>query len=144
MEIPLFGSRNYSLTVENDKLVARFGDTSDREEPVVIWYKWDRAKFVLDHKKDQGPFPTSYDCSRATREMDRAICYSPSVAAFDVQLAQAYKAALQRLPSEKKQELQAQQREWLSRREKQFTIYKWWVDCLKDLYTERTAELKQR
>ena len=140
---PVFGNPNYTLTVESGKLVARWGDSSDREEPLTIWYKWDGMKFVLDHKKIQGPFPTSYDCAKATKELDRAICYSPSVAALDVQLGQVYKAALQKLSADKKQELQAQQREWLASREKQCTIYKWWVECLQDSYTKRIAKLKQ-
>ncbi len=141
---PVFGNANYGLSVEDGKLVVRWGDSSDRENPVVIWYKWNGTKFVVDHKKVEGPFATSYDCAKATKEMDRAICYSPSVAALDVQLGQVYHAALQRLPVEKKQELQKEQREWLARREKECSIYKWWVDCLKDLYTERIAELKRR
>jgi uncharacterized protein YecT (DUF1311 family) len=142
--IPVFGNPNYSLTVEDGKLVVRWGDSSDRDEPVVIWYKWDGAKFIVDHMKVQGPFQTSYDCAKATKELDRAICYSPSVAELDVQLTQAYKAALQKLPPEKKQHLQSQQREWLAQREKSCTIYKWWVECLKDSYTKRIAELKQQ
>lgn len=141
---PVFGNPNYTLAVHNGTLVVRWGDSSDREEPVVIWYKWNGAKFIVDHKKVQGPFQTSYDCSKATKEMERAICYSPSVAALDVQLAQVYRAALQRLGSEKKQQLQGQQREWLAQREKQCTIYKWWVECLQDSYTKRIAELKQQ
>jgi len=141
---PVFGNPNYTLTVENGKLVVRWGDSSDREEPLVIWYKWNGTKFIVDHAKIQGPFQTSYDCAKATKELDRAICYSPSVAALDVQLAQAYKAALQKLSPEKKQELQTKQREWLAQREKQCTIYKWWVECLQDSYTKRIAELKQQ
>jgi uncharacterized protein YecT (DUF1311 family) len=66
------------------------------------------------------------------------------VAALDVQLGQAYRTVLKQLPPDKKPELQGQQREWLARREKECTIYKWWVDCLKDLYTKRIAELKKR
>jgi len=143
-KIPVFGNANYGLTVENDRLVARWGDSSDREEPVVVWYKWDGKQFAVDHLKVEGPFPTSYDCAKATKELDRAICYSPSVAALDVQLGQVYRARLLQLPPEKKQELTSQQREWLARREKECTIYKWWVDCLKDLYTKRIAELKQK
>ena len=27
----------------------------------------------MDHMKAQGPFPTSYDCSKAKKEIDRAI-----------------------------------------------------------------------
>jgi uncharacterized protein YecT (DUF1311 family) len=143
-KVPVFGNANYGLAVENGELVARWSDSSDREAPLVVWYKWDAKKFVMDHMKVDGPFPTSYDCAKATKELDRAICYSPSVAALDVQLGQAYRAVLQQLPPDKKQELQGQQREWLTRREKECTVYKWWVDCLKDLYTKRIAELNQR
>ena len=143
-KVPVFGNANYGLAVENGELVARWSDSSDREAPLVVWYKWDAKKFVMDHMKVDGPFPTSYDCAKATKELDRAICYSPSVAALDVQLGQAYRAVLQQLPPDKKQELQGQQREWLTRREKECTVYKWWVDCLKDLYAKRIAELNQR
>jgi len=141
-KIPVFGNGNYGLRVENDELVARWWDTSGREAPLVIWYKWDGKEFVEERRKVEGPFATSYDCAKATKELDRAICYSPSVAALDAQLGQAYRSRLQQLSPEKKQELQTQQREWLVRREKECTIYKWWVDCLKDLYTKRIAELK--
>jgi uncharacterized protein YecT (DUF1311 family) len=143
-KIPVFGNANYGLAVENGELVARWRDSSDRETPVVVWYKWDGKKFVMDHMKVAGPFPTSYDCAKATKELDRAICYSPSVAALDGQLAQVYRVGMQQLPPDKKQNLQGQQPEWLARREKECTIYKWWVDCLKDLYSKRIAELKQR
>jgi uncharacterized protein YecT (DUF1311 family) len=142
LTIPVFGNPNFGLSVENGELVVRWRDTSDREAPLVVWCKWDGKKFVLDHMKVDGPFPTSYDCAKATKELDRAICYSPSLAALDVQLGQVYQAVLKQLPPDRKLELQAQQREWLARRE--CTIYKWWVDCLKDLYTNRIAELKQR
>jgi uncharacterized protein YecT (DUF1311 family) len=139
----IFGNANYALTVESGKLMLRWGDTSHRENPVVAWYKWDGKKFVFDRMKVEGPFPTSYDCAKATLELDLAICYSPSVAALDVQLGQAYRAALQRLPEDKKQELQGQQRRWIARREKECgDIYKFWVECLTDLYTQRIAELQ--
>jgi len=143
-KIPVFGNPNYTLRVENGKLVVRWGDSSDREEPLVVWYKWDGAKFTVDHVKIEGPFPTSYDCSKAVKELDRAICYSPSVAAMDLELGQVYRAALQKRPAEKKKELQNQQREWLAQREKQCSIYKWWVECLTGLYAKRIAELKQQ
>jgi uncharacterized protein YecT (DUF1311 family) len=143
-ETSVFGNPNYGLAVENGELVARWRDSSDREAPLVVWYKWDGKKFAFDHMKVEGPFPTSYDCAKATKELYRAICYSPSVAALDVQLGQAYRAVLKRLPPDSKPELQGQQREWLAQREKECTIYKWWVDCLKDLYTKRITELKQR
>ena len=142
--LPVFGNPNYGLAVENGKLVARWMDSSDRKDPLIVWYEWDGRNFVVDHMKAEGPFQTSYDCGKATKELDRAMCYSPSVAALDVQLGRAYRATLQRLPKDKKLELQDQQREWVAQREKACTIYKWWVDCLTDLYSKRIGELKQR
>jgi len=143
-KIPVFGNRNYGLSVEDGKLVARWRDSSDREDPLVVWYKWNGREFTVDRMKAEGPFSTSYDCAKATREIERAICYSPGVAALDVQLGQTYGVLLQRLAPDKKQDLREEQRQWLARREKECTIYKWWVDCLKNLYMQRIAELRQR
>lgn len=140
--IPVFGNPNYGLTAEKGELVARWVDSSDREDPVVARYKWNGKRFVLDHMNVKGPFPTSYDCAKALKQLDRAICYSPRVAALDRQLGGAYQNALRQSPAEKKQPLQAEQRAWLAQREKQCTIYKWWVDCLTDMYTKRIAELQ--
>ena len=140
--IPVFGNPNYTLTVDGGTLVVRWGDSSDRDQPLTVWYNWDGTKFIVDHAKLQGPFPTSYDCRKATKEFDRAICYSPEVAALDLELGRIYRETLQKFRADQKQGLQKQQREWLARREKTCTIYKWWVDCLKDLYTKRIAELR--
>ena len=140
--IPVFGNPNYTLTVDGGKLVVRWGDSSDRDQPLTVWYNWDGTKFIVDHAKLQGPFLTSYDCRKATKEFDRAICYSPAVAALDVELGRTYSTTLQKLQADQKEDFQKQQREWLTRREKTCTIYKWWVDCLKDLYTKRIAELR--
>jgi uncharacterized protein YecT (DUF1311 family) len=117
-------------------------DSSDRENPLIIWYKRTGEKFVVDHMKVEGPFTTSYDCGKATKEMDRAICYSPTIAALDVKLGEAYRVAIEQRTPDQRRVLQEQQRQWLVEREKQCTIYKWWVDCLSDLYTRRIAELK--
>lgn len=141
-KVPLFGNRNYSLTVENGKLVARWLDTSDRSAPLVVWYRWDGEAFVAENMKVEGPFPTSYDCSKAAKEMDRAICYSPRVAALDVQLGQAYQTHIRELRPDQKRSFQEQQKEWLNQRDN-CVIYKWWVDCLTDLYKKRIRELKQ-
>ncbi len=140
--LPVFGNPNFDLAVEDGQLVAHWSDSSGRENPLVIWFKWDGGQFVEDHRKVEGPFSTSYDCAKATKELDSAICYTPGVAALDVQLGQVYFNVLQRLPPDKKQELRHEQREWLARREKKCEIYKRYVDCLTDLYTKRIAELK--
>src|SRR5215831_11010410 len=67
-KVPVFGNPNFTLTVDNGELVVRWGDTSDREAPVVAWYKWNGKEFIHARSKVQGPFPTSYDCSKATKE----------------------------------------------------------------------------
>jgi len=141
-KMPLFGNANYTLLVEQGKLAARWVDTSERENPLVIWFKWNGKGFDVDREKIEGPFPTSYDCSKATREMDRAICYAPTVAPLDIELGKLYRTRMQQLPPEKKQSLQQEQRAWLAQREKQCVIYKWWVDCLKEIYAQRIAELR--
>ena len=95
----MFGNPNYTLTVDGGKLVVRWGDSSDPDQPLTVWYNWNGTKFVVDHAKLQFPFLTSYDCRKATKEMDRAICYSPSVAALDLELgastAKLYKNSAQ-------------------------------------------------
>src|SRR5579862_9076929 len=99
---PVFGNPNYSLSVEGGKLVVRWRDASDREGPVVILYKWDGKKFAVEKMEVEGPYPTSYDCSQATKELDLAICYSPRVAKLDVELERAYRAALSGVPAAEK------------------------------------------
>src|SRR5258708_22597399 len=69
-KVPVFGNANYGLAVENGELVARWKDSSDPEAPVVVWYKWVAKNFVVDHMKVAGPFPTSYGCAKATKELE--------------------------------------------------------------------------
>jgi uncharacterized protein YecT (DUF1311 family) len=141
---PVFGNPNYGIGVEGGHLVARWMDSSERENPLIVWYKWNGKEFVIDRMKVEGPFATSYDCASATKEMDRAICYSPKIAALDVQLGQTYRAALHEATASQKSALQNAQRGWLAEREKQCVIYKWWVDCLSDMYTKRITVLKSQ
>jgi uncharacterized protein YecT (DUF1311 family) len=142
-KLPVFGNPNYGLTAENGMLVARWMDSSDRETPLVIWYKWSGKEFIADHMKVQGPFVTSYDCTKAEKDIDRAICYSPSVAALDLELGRLYRERLKQFSPEQKQKLQQQQRDWITNRDKECVIYKWWVECLSNLYQKRIAELKE-
>jgi uncharacterized protein YecT (DUF1311 family) len=142
--LPLFGNRNYTLMVANGRPIAKWKDSSDREEPLTIHYKWDGSSFVLESMEKEGPFKTSYDCAKAEEELEKAICYSVALSALDVQLASAYRERLQSLAAKQKKGLQDQQRKWLAERGKTCVIYKWWVECLTDLYTKRIAELQTK
>jgi uncharacterized protein YecT (DUF1311 family) len=141
--LPVFGNPNYTLRVEKGLLVASWMDSSDRENPLTIRYKSNGSAFVVDSVQQTGPFKTGYDCAKAAKEIEQAICYSPSVAALDVELSAIYRANLQSLPAARKIALQNEQRAWLAQREKTCTVYKWWVECLTELYTKRIAELRQ-
>jgi uncharacterized protein YecT (DUF1311 family) len=142
--LPVFGNPNYTLRVEKGLLVARWMDSSDRESPLIIWYKWNGSAFVLDSVKKEGPFKTSYDCAKAAKEIEQAICYSPAIASLDVELGAIYTTRLRSLPADKQAMLREEQRAWLAQREKKCVIYKWWVECLNEMYTKRIAELRQQ
>jgi uncharacterized protein YecT (DUF1311 family) len=139
----LFGNRNYDLTAEDGLLVERFTDTSDREAPLVIRYKWEGKQFAIASIEKSKPFPTSYDCTKASKEVEHAICYVEPLAALDVQLSGLYRSLLTGVSGTERDTLRAEQRKWLAARESQCTIYKGWVDCLQDMYEKRIADLQK-
>ena len=46
------------------------------------------------------------------------------------------------LPPDQRRALQDDERRWLTERTKACAIYKWWVECLTELYQKRIAQLK--
>lgn len=56
---------------------------------------------------------TSFDCTKATTQQERAICASPELSAADDRMAAAYKAVLAATPSEMKDEVRNNQRAWI-------------------------------
>jgi uncharacterized protein YecT (DUF1311 family) len=140
----LFGNRNWSLSVEQGLLVESYSDTSDRPRPLVIRYKWNGKEFAVNSVKKSGPFKTSYDCNKAEKEIDRAICYAPEVAALDLKMGHIYRDRLRSLAADKKGLLQQEQMKWLAERDAVCgNIYKWWVECLTDKYRQRIVELQK-
>jgi uncharacterized protein YecT (DUF1311 family) len=140
----LFGNRNYDLTAENGLLVATFGDDSDRDTPLTIKYKWNGKEFAVASIEKTGVFPTSYDCSKAQSEVEKAICHVDSLAALDRDLATVYKSALSHLPAAEREALISEQRDWIAKRDKHCEPYKGWVGCITQSYQQRIAALKQR
>jgi uncharacterized protein YecT (DUF1311 family) len=145
----LFGNSNSRFRIENGLLVDVYGDTSDRDEPLVVKYKWDAAKevFAIVSVVAAKPYSTSYDCAKAEKDGDEtaeAICYVESLADLDVELAQLYKAYLAGLTAESRKTAVEEQRRWLKERNKKCVIYKWWVGCLTDAYNSRLVELQKK
>ena len=137
----LLGNANSLLHIENGKLVERYADTSGRDNPLVIHYAWKGTKFVPDSIEAAKPYKPSFDCSKASAEIEFAICYTEALADLDVQLGQKYSKALKSASPAKRAQLQTAQRVWMKKREKDCPIYKWWVECLTEHYQARLKEL---
>ena len=142
----LFGNRNSEFRIQDGLLVQVFYDTSDREDPLVIKYKWDAARdqFTAVSVEAAKPFPTSYDCAKAEAAQDetaQAICYVKSLADLDLELAKLYKAHLAAANSDQRKKAVDEQRAWLAKRNA-CGIYKFWVECLTERYNARIAELR--
>lgn len=141
----MFGNRNSDLEVEGGLLVSTFNDDASRETPpLVIRYKWNGKQFAISEIKKTGVFKTSYDCTKAESEVENAICHVEELAKLDLDLGAIYKSTLPKLPEAERTSLRAQQRQWLTQRDKECPIYKGWVSCLADYYQKRIDELKKR
>ena len=151
----LFGNANSEFRIGDGLLEDVWRDTSERDEPLVVKYKWNAAKqmFEIVSVKAAKPYPTSYDCAKAEKddkdgkyeeEAALAICYVETLADLDVDLTKTYKTYLAGLNAQSRKEAVEEQRSWLKKRNRECTIYKGWVDCLNQAYTTRIAELKKR
>ena len=141
----LFGNRNSDLSVQNGLLVSTVEDDAGRAAPpLVIKYKWNGKEFQIVSIQKTGVFKTSYDCVRADSEVEKAICHVKELADLDVELGSLYKGLLTKLPPADRASLKTEQREWITKRDKECPIYKGWVECLTDGYQKRIEELKKR
>jgi uncharacterized protein YecT (DUF1311 family) len=139
----LFGNRSCILDVEEGKLVARWKDGSGRTDPLVVVWRFEKGRFALDSVKRAETFPASYDCGRATKEVERAICSVSSLAALDRQLDARYRALLGRLSGGERESVRLAQQEWLDQRDDAMT-FEAWVERLTELYQKRIAALEGR
>jgi len=143
----LFGNANSEFRIGDGVLVEVFHDTSDRDDPLIVKYKWNAGKQIFEIVSVEAApqFKTSYDCARAEKDQDGtalAICYVESLADLDVELAEDYRAYLALLNAEERKKVAEDQRAWLKERNQGCVIYKGWVECLDEAYKKRIAELK--
>jgi uncharacterized protein YecT (DUF1311 family) len=140
----MFGNRNYDLIVEDGLLVATFTDDQFRDTPLIIKYQWNGQEFAIVKIQKTGIFQTSYDCAKAQKEDEQAICHVDFLAELDVNLNDLYKSLLAKLPAPDREALKSEQREWLAQRSKTCLIYKSWVNCLANYYQQRIDALTKR
>ena len=138
----LFGNSNSDLAERDGLLVSTFHD--DAGEPLVIKYKWNGKEFAIVSIDKTGVFKTSYDCTKADADVEKAICHVEELAKLDVELGAGYKALLAKLSEAGRNSLRAEQRQWLAQRDKECVLYKGWVGCLSDYYQKRIDEFGKR
>ncbi|MGB7731026.1 MAG: lysozyme inhibitor LprI family protein [Candidatus Acidiferrum sp.] len=143
----LFGNSNSEFRIGDGVLVEVYHDTSERDDPLIVKFKWNRTKdmFEIVSVEAAPEYKTSYDCAKAEQQGDGtalAICYVESLADLDVELAERYKAYLARLDDQGRKKALEGQRAWLKERDESCGIYKIWVDCLEGAYKKRIAELQ--
>lgn len=80
---------------------------------------------------------TSFDCAKASTNIEKMICASPPVSNMDEQLAVAYKAALEKVAD--KDGLKQQQRTWLKETRNACKD----STCLFEVYQKRLIELRK-
>ena len=85
----------------------------------------------------------SFDCAKASHEVEELICNDAELAALDRSLAELYSVVLKNTPANKQKQLKAEQRGWVKGRNEC-----WKADdkqsCVKDEYETRISELKDR
>lgn len=140
----LFGPGSADLDAEGDLLELRYTDSTGRKNPLVVKYKWNGKGFEIARVEKSKPFATSYHCSKAKQNTDRAICNVKALANLDLRLSVLYKNLVAALPAPDKSALRAEQRKWLAVRDAACPANdKWFVDCLQNRYRERMAELQK-
>jgi len=145
----LFGNSNSEFRIGDGVLVEVYRDASDRDDPLVVKYRWNPEKeiFEIIAVEAAKPFPTSYDCDKAEKAGDEtglAICYVEQLADLDIELGKLYKSYLRTQNETERETAVAEQREWLQERNKSCGIYKMWVDCLAEAYKKRITELQSK
>jgi len=82
----------------------------------------------------------SFDCKKASTEMEKIICDDAELSGLDSKMAKAYKKLLAALPKAEAKVLLEDQREWLVKREE--TFYQCDVDgCFAYVYAKRISTL---
>lgn len=81
----------------------------------------------------------SFDCAKATSDVEHSICNNPDLSSLDGQLSENYQSAIASLPGDQADALRIGQRSWLKQRD----ACNGQENCLSDLFSQRAAELQE-
>lgn len=132
----LVGNRNYKLLYENNFLVEKFHDVSDRKDPLTLYFKWNGKEFDLAKVEKAKTFKTSFNCANAKTEAEKTICGNAELAALDLKLDFLYKAVMSKLPGKEREKLKDEQKKWKKKRDN-YCCSLGIVSCLLEMYKER-------
>ena len=139
----LLGRVFYDLNVKDGLLVQTFHDTSGRENPLVIKFRWTgkEKEFQAVDVQAAKRYHTSFDCAKAKTEVEKAVCDLSDVAFLDVKVDEMYRAWLDQLNPADSDTLVQEQKAWLRKRDV-ICGEDWDIDhCLEELYRARLREL---
>lgn len=80
----------------------------------------------------------SFDCAKATSDIEHSICNNPDLSSLDDRLNESYQLAMANLPGDQADALRTEQRSWL----KQRNACNGQESCLSDLFSQRAAQLQ--
>lgn len=81
----------------------------------------------------------SFDCSKASTSVEKAICSHEKLSAYDSELAHLYNELQDKLAKDQFEEVRSDQRNWIKERNKCGDSF----DCIEDAYYDRIFKLKK-
>jgi len=106
----------------------------------IGWAAWWAALCLpaAGHAAEQA----SFDCTKASTAIEKAICADPALAAADRKLAETYQAASAKLSDEGRSALRDEQRQWLKRLRLVCAEVTPTGDCVANEYRMRQTDLQ--
>lgn len=93
---------------------------------------------------ETAPIKASFDCAKATSEIEKTICGSKALADLDLELAAIYKDLISNLFQSEINRLKEEQLQWLAARDASCVKARIKEACLQDLYSARVETLKKK
>lgn len=142
----LIGNTNFSLAFKNGVLREDYADGSCRENPLIVYRRWNGRVFqIVDVEKAQR-FKASFDCAKASSPNERMICGLAYLADADLKMDRLYKRLLRKLSVSQRDTLRQDQAKWLFERDQNCIPYKCFSGdppCLQTAYTKRIEDLEK-
>lgn len=99
--------------------------------------------FSTETLADNQIFKTSFDCAKASSEIEKMICHVNDLASQDIELNSIYRSLIASLPQNDKNQLKKTQVDWLLDRNRKCSSLTNMKDCLENSYQARFEVLEK-